>query len=187
MIGQLLIRMTGYVVALAVVLAVCRLRRLPLRETLGLHLPRWRAAVLYSVVFVCLAAGWEWLAGSLGQPPVARWTDTHVAALLLRAFAIVILAPVVEELVFRGLLYTQLNKTPLKAVGAIVLPALLFAAAHFDKPVAVVAYAALAQTFVDGLYFGLVRFKTNSTLLTIALHAGSNAVAVLQRMPWHLK
>ncbi len=183
MSSGLLARAGGYLLALAVLLLVCRLKRLPLRETLGLYLPKTRDALLYSFLFACLAAGSEWLGSTLGLPAVTRWQPVSLGTTAIRLLAMVILAPVTEELVFRGLLYTKIEETRLRAAGAIVLPALLFAAAHYDKQLGAVTGVALLLILVDGLYLGLVRCRTNSTPLTIALHAAANGFAAFQRMP----
>ena len=182
MANGLFIRAGAYVFALAVLLLVCRLKRLPLRDTLGLYVPKTREALLYSFFFICLVTVGEWFASILGLSPAAKWHAASHTAMAIRILSIVVLAPAMEELLFRGLLYTQINKTRLKAMGAIALPALLFTAAHYDKQLTAATYVLLVQIFIDGVYFGLIRYKTNSTLLTIVLHAAGNSFAVFQRM-----
>jgi uncharacterized protein len=174
------IRAAAYVFAIATTLLVCRLKQLPLRDTLALKLPSTRQAFLYSFLFIVLAAMGEWLATTLGVPAVAKWPVSTLATLVARVVTIVVLAPAAEELLFRGLLYTQISKTPLGAAGAIVLPAVLFAAAHYDKGSGAAVYLLI---LIDGLYCGFVRFKTDSTLLTLCLHSIGNAFAVVQRWP----
>jgi membrane protease YdiL (CAAX protease family) len=118
----------------------------------------------------------------LGAAGVSKWSGGALA-IVLRILGLVVFAPAAEEVVFRGLMYSQIRKTRLKVPGAIIIPALLFAASHFSKPLAGSAlYLGLLQILIDGLYFGLVRFKTNSTVLTFGLHALGNAVAALQRI-----
>jgi membrane protease YdiL (CAAX protease family) len=47
---------------------------------------------------------------------------------LLRVLGIVLVAPVAEELIFRGALFTQLERTRLRAGGAVAVTAIALAA-----------------------------------------------------------
>jgi membrane protease YdiL (CAAX protease family) len=177
----LLIRASIYVALVVATLVVCRVNQLPLRDTLGLRIPSTGEVLLYSFLFVCLAATGEWLASPLGVAPVEKWRAATVPALVMLAITIVVLAPLAEELLFRGMLYARISRTSLGSLGAIALPAVLFTAAHYDKDATGVGIYLLV--LVDGLYFGFVRYRTNSTVLTMVLHAAGNGYAVIQRMP----
>jgi uncharacterized protein len=111
-------------------------------------------------------------------PPPEPWGDRYTGILLgLRLLGLVILAPVAEELIFRGVLFARISVTRLGPAGAIVLPAILFALLH-------VQYTAIEGAFiaVDGLFFGLARYRTGSLLLPMLLHASGNAFAAAQRL-----
>lgn len=90
-----------------------------------------------------------------------------VSALL----ALVLVAPVTEELLFRGWLLTELQqrygKTP-----ALLWSSALFGLAHVE--VSAMIYATLA-----GLVLGAIALRTRSTLASIAMHAGVNALPLL--------
>src|SRR5678815_898988 len=111
MTTSLFIRAAMYVLAVAILLLVCRLKRLPLRDTLGLYSPGVPDAMLYSLIFVSLAAAGEWLTSHLGAAQVEKWPAATSTTLAMRAVAIVVLAPISEELIFRGMFYTQIRKT----------------------------------------------------------------------------
>ena len=181
MIRATLIRATAYVLACAVAVVACRLKRLPLRSTLGLYLPSRNQALVYSLLFAALVGLEEWSLSSSGLVPAGKWHADELGV-LVRVLSMVVVAPVAEELIFRGLLYTRLSKTPLREVGAIAVQAFFFAACHYDRSLHGAESLALLQVLADGLYFGLVRYRTNSTLLTIALHAGGNGLAAIQRI-----
>lgn len=85
--------------------------------------------------------------------------------------AIVVVAPVSEEAVFRGVILPGVERRHGAAV-ALATSSLLFGAAHLE-PVAIV-YAA-----VGGLLLGAVAIRTRSTWPAIAMHAGINAVPIL--------
>lgn len=107
-------------------------------------------------------------------------TDAAITALTrvsspLRAFTVpftfVVIAPVTEELLFRGLILRSLNAR-YGSTPAILLSALMFGAFHFDPQ-------ALVFASLVGLLLGWIALRTRSTMPSIALHAGFNAVPVL--------
>ena len=83
----------------------------------------------------------------------------------------VLVAPVTEELLFRGWLLQDL-KEQYGETRALIWSSALFGLAHLEA--AAVLYAALG-----GLVLGAVALRTKSTLASIAMHAGVNAVALL--------
>jgi len=85
--------------------------------------------------------------------------------------ALVLVAPVTEELLFRGWLLQDL-KEQYGARRALVWSSLLFGLVHIE-PTAVL-YATLG-----GLVLGAVALRTKSTLASIAMHAGVNALPLL--------
>jgi len=174
--GGTLVRIAGFAVAIVMVLVACRLRRLPLKETLALRWPSPRAALLWLGLFALLVAALEGVGRLLGVPPVEPWTQP-AAVTAVRLLGIVILAPVAEELIFRGLLFTRLRATRAGAPGAVILTAVLFAAFHLQY-----SPAEMTLVLIDGLFYGLVRWRTDSTFLTIAMHAAGNLLAVWQRL-----
>jgi CAAX protease family protein len=87
-------------------------------------------------------------------------------ALLLFWLVTGLIAPVTEEIVYRGFLLPGLMASRLGVAGSIILTATIFAAAHFpDNPV----YAFGLLT--GGLILGLVRWLSGSTLLPMVMHA----------------
>lgn len=91
--------------------------------------------------------------------------------LLIAGLAIVLIAPMVEELVFRGILFTSLSKA-LNPVLSAVVTALLFAIAHGNLVQG--SYA-----FVLGLLLALVRHQSGSLWSAIALHFAFNTTSLL--------
>ena len=87
---------------------------------------------------------------------------------LIPALAMVVGAPLAEELVFRGIIQSRLERS-LPAWIAVVLQAVLFGLIH-GTPVQI-GYA-----FIMGLLFGLLRWRTGSILPTLAAHAAFNAM-----------
>ena len=86
-------------------------------------------------------------------------------------FAIAIAAPVVEELLFRGLLQNALTKY-LPIWGAILLSSFLFALVHL-QPYAIPGLMSLS------IAFGYLYHRTGSLRTNIILHMANNAFALL--------
>jgi len=83
----------------------------------------------------------------------------------------VIIAPICEEIVFRGYLYKAF-RDHFKPWYAIVLSAALFSAIHLEPLAAV-------QLFVIGIVLAYVYEKTDNLMAPIALHMLNNAIAFL--------
>jgi tetratricopeptide (TPR) repeat protein len=90
----------------------------------------------------------------------------------LAAFlSVVIVGPIVEEILFRGLIYGALERR-LRVFGAILVSSLLFALVHLQ-----VVY--FIPIFCLGLVLGWARWKANSLGLPILIHVLNNGVALI--------
>jgi hypothetical protein len=91
----------------------------------------------------------------LGNPVALVWFWITLA----------VTAPICEEIIFRGFLMRGWSESRIGAPGAIVLSSLLFAAIHvqYNLPT-------LATVLGLALVFGMMRWRSGSTALTILLH-----------------
>jgi membrane protease YdiL (CAAX protease family) len=173
-----LLHVASSTVMIVVVFGVSRARRLPLRSFLGLRWPGARQAAYWMALFVLLVIAEEVAADALGLGKPEPWGGQYTGWLLaLRIVGIVVLAPAAEELVFRGVLFSRIAGTRLGPAGAIVIPAVLFALVHVQYPPAEMMLVA-----VDGLFYGLVRWRTGSVFVPMLLHSLGNGYAVYQRL-----
>ena len=78
---------------------------------------------------------------------------------------IVVMAPITEEVLFRGFLFRGWAASRLGVAGAVVLSSAIWAALHVQYD-----WITMCQIFGLGLIFGWQRHRTGSTLTTIALH-----------------
>jgi membrane protease YdiL (CAAX protease family) len=154
-----------------------RLSRVSFREYMALKWPGWRdmltgVGALAAVIFVAGTA-----ATLTGQQTPDFMGDTYRTArdagmLPLFFFSFVVLAPVQEELIFRGFMFRGVQR----ALGpwiAIVLTAAVWAVVHPQYE-----WFYVAEIFLLGVAFGWLRARTGSALLTMLLHAGMNAMAI---------
>ncbi len=159
------------VVIVAVLLLWFLLRKKPLSEGAGLRrCSGWTAGFcafgavgLYVIVSLALALLPESWMAEYGEAMRLSAETGWIPAL-----AVVVGAPLAEELVFRGIIQSRLERA-MPAWIAVVLQAALFGLIH-GAPVQI-AYA-----FVMGLLFGYIRHRTGSILPTIAAHAAFNAM-----------
>ena len=132
---------------------------------LGLGVPAWLGTTLLLVVVGAVLE----LAGLPAEPGLAE----EVAASLdptVVVLAFVVIAPVAEELFFRGVVLTAWEREYGPRV-ALIGSAALFAVAHISVLQAI-------PIFVLGLVLGVVYRRTRSLPASIALHAAFNAISV---------
>ena len=90
--------------------------------------------------------------------------------IILGIITTLIVAPVLEEFIFRGFLFSQL-KIRLGNWAAISLSSLAWTLMHLQYEIKI-----LAVLFVLGLFLGFFRWKYNSLFLVIILPAANNLV-----------
>lgn len=100
----------------------------------------------------------------------AALPDTPLNTMLL-FIAIAGIAPLLEEILFRGLLQNALAQR-LPAWGAILSASAIFGAVHMD-------YHAFPALLAMGAVFGILYHKTGSLRVNIAVHMANNAAALL--------
>jgi membrane protease YdiL (CAAX protease family) len=108
----------------------------------------------------------DWLA-SVGQL-------SPVAALIIFA----IFAPVAEELFFRGAMFTAfLRRWGIRT--AVVVPSLLWGLLHYQYE-----WWAMASIAGSGVLLAMVRWRSGSLYLPIALHAAWNLLVTVNNLGW---
>ena len=94
--------------------------------------------------------------------------DSFVPALLIT----VILAPVIEEVIFRGVLFTSLRQKK-GLIFAIVVSGLIFSLAHIGNPIQAIGALPL------GIYLCFMYHRLGSIIPGILLHASWNLFVLL--------
>jgi uncharacterized protein len=102
---------------------------------------------------------------------VFRRTGWSLPAIL---FVVAVLPGIIEELAFRGVMQTSLERI-VSTREALIVQAALFSVLHLLPGM-------FPSHFVMGLYFGYLRTKTRSLYPGMAAHAGWNALVVLQEI-----
>ena len=96
-------------------------------------------------------------------------------ALWLLVLAFCVAAPMWEEFFARGFLYRGWSESFLRVPGAIVLSSLVWTALHLQYD-----WFFFAEMFSIGVLLGYIRYRSNSTWLTVVLHGLNNLAATIQ-------
>ena len=168
MLPMLALFFVSALVALALAVAPLGRQALP---ALGLRPAGWRPVVLGTVGALVVSVAVTQLGiepeGIKQAMEIAREPALFAASL----FVMAILAPMVEEAVFRGLLYGWLAGR-WGTVAAWIVSSILFAAAHVEL-------AHVILVFPLGLWFGWLRRRTDSLWPSLVAHMVNNGLAVI--------
>jgi hypothetical protein len=153
---------------------VTRARKYPFFSTLGWRSGgmRWWHHILILLLFMVLAA----IVGSIAPEQdndLLRILRSSRLALYTVAILAVFSAPFVEELIYRGVLYSALQRTA-GSWPAVIIVTILFAAVHvpqyWGSPATIILLTLLS------LILTLVRAKTGNLLPCVILHTLFNAI-----------
>ena len=158
-------------------------------EALGGRMPAWKRSfgpkeILWAAAGgIFLARGFNGLIGLTplprlfpGYAPVAE--QIYGGSLLSQAAASVITAPLVEELLMRGLVYRRIRTCLERFRPALFLGALIFGLFHGNLVQGVYA-------FLMGLFFIWLYESGHSLLLPVIAHGAANASSILlERTGW---
>ncbi len=93
--------------------------------------------------------------------------NTFLVFLLVSFFA-----PIIEEVIFRGIIQKGMINNGVKPRNAILVSALIFGIVHFNP-------WQFIGAFLLGIVLGVVYFKTKSLLMSIFLHFFNNTIAAI--------
>lgn len=168
----------GALATLGLVILLAKARRMSPREYLALRPVRVKTLLPWAFALLAFVVAFDSLSTFLDRPVVPesmrRIYETS-AFLPLLWIAVVIVAPLWEEIVFRGFGFPGFRSSRLGLAGAIVVPALFWVSLHVQYD----AYD-LSFVFLLGLLFGYARERTGSVTVPILLHALNNLIATVQ-------
>jgi membrane protease YdiL (CAAX protease family) len=155
-----------------------RWARVPFREYMALTWPTGRDVLvgIGALAAVLMAAGVG--ATVSGQETPEFMTETFRTAqeagiLPLFFFSFAVLAPVQEELFFRGFLYRGMS-TSIGAWPTIALTSAVWSMVHLQYE-----WFFIGEIFLLGIAFGWLRMRSGSTTLTMLLHGTLNTLALV--------
>lgn len=175
--------MAGLPAVAAVLWPAIRVAGMGFADYLALRWTGWRNVAIGIIGLVVLVEGWDLLSKATGHEVTPEFMISVLKSargdnvVWLLAIAICVAAPVTEELLTRGFLYRGWSESALRVPGAIALSSLVWTVQHLQYD-----WFFLGQVFSIGLWFGYIRYRSNSTWLTIVLHGLNNLGALVQTM-----
>ena len=168
-------------VMITILVWAARLRRWPVRDYLALHWPSRREVVIALIALAVFLPALDAAAYLAGQPIVTPFQiDIYVSAqrsgtLILLWLALVVAAPVWEEIAFRGFIYRGWIRSAQNALPAILILSGFFAILHLQYN-----WFGILQVFCVGLLLAWSRWRSGSTYMTMVMHAIINFYSTVQ-------
>ena len=170
---------TSAPVGVALIWLFAWLRRgLPVKEYLALKRVRGRHLARWLVLLLCFGVVSDlttWLMGRPLVPEVMLTLYRSAGFPPLLWLAVVVGAPLVEELFFRGFVFKGLLHSFLGGTGAVLVTAIVWASIHLQYD-----WHGMTVIFLAGLLLGYARLKTNSIYPCFLMHALMNLLATVQ-------
>ena len=151
------------------------------QEYLALNWPPRQEVVIALVSLVVLLPLLDVMAYLAGQPIIPPFmVDIYrnakaTGALPLLWLAVVVAAPVAEEIVFRGFIFRGWVRPSQRPMVGILLVTTFFAVIHIQYN-----WFGILQVFLIGFLLTWTRWRSGSTLLSMLLHFITNFYAMLQ-------
>ena len=159
-------------------LVVTKFKKYSFRETLGWEwngFKIWHSFAIFAVFYGIAIL----LTTILGETETEfdRMLKSSRTVVYLVAFFATFTAPLVEEVIYRGLLYSAFQRT-FGVVAAVLLVTVLFTAVHIPQysSESVPNYASLITLLLLSLTLTLIRVRTGNLLPCIFLHTVINGV-----------
>jgi hypothetical protein len=163
----------------AVVIGIVKLKSgSKLKDYLGLIRPNGRQLLRWAVVTTVFCVTFDLINVLLKKPIVTEFMTKAYASSgspWMLWLAVLVAAPLFEELFFRGFVIKGLAESRLRWQGAVLISSGLWSLIHVQYNV-----YELVWVFLLGLILGVARVKTGSTLLTFLLHLLVNLAATIE-------
>jgi membrane protease YdiL (CAAX protease family) len=180
-IELLLLGMAQNFSIIILIFGVLATRRVNPLAAFGLHWPEWRKGfaiagtawlAILPIVFLLQLVMGEVFGKDAAQETVLFFKENpNILSRGALVFLAVVVAPLAEEIIFRGYIYGVMRRYGGKWVG-MVLSSLIFALAHFHIP-------SIPGLFVLAVALVFVYEKTGSLWATMAIHSAFNSLSIL--------
>ena len=165
------------IIVVPLVFGIAKLKRgSVLKEYFDLKRFSWKTFWSWIAVLILLLLFEGYAIEALGAEEIPNFMMNiefpSVSSMWLLLFAVTFMAPLIEEVVFRGFLLKGFSNSFMGVYGAIIVTSALWALIHLQYE-----FAYVAVIFVVGLVFGYARIRTNSLLVPMMMHFFMNLVA----------
>jgi membrane protease YdiL (CAAX protease family) len=160
-----------------VIAAIVLLRKgISFKEYLAIKNVPFKVYALWSVFVLLFLFAWQGVS-LVWEPTHSEWmTKAYQSAeyLPLLWVALVVAAPLVEELFFRGFLFEGLRDSWMGSTGSVLVTSIAWAAIHMQ-------YEMFQMVMIGtlGILLGVAKVKTRSLYIPIAMHSFNNLIATV--------
>jgi membrane protease YdiL (CAAX protease family) len=180
-IKSALLRVAPFLIALLGLTIAIKRKRLSTQDLCIQQPVSYQKFFIWLGFFLLLIITTEFTLFKTGLLEVTHWNHS-LAPSIIRIAGMVVLAPVMEELIFRGLFIHKLTQWKLNKHLAVLVQALFFVLLHsFAYENTLSSNIGIAQSFIDACLYAYARFNTQSIYTPIAMHITGNLVAVIER------
>jgi membrane protease YdiL (CAAX protease family) len=168
---------TSAILCTGFVLLMVKARRgEPIARYLALKSISLKTALVMLAVTIAFIAASYGINSLIPQPETDFMGDAYVNASLPVVFwlAMVIFAPIFEEVFIRGFLFIGFRQSRLGPAGAIILTAVIWALLHVQYN-----YYEMTLIFFLGIVLGIARYKTDSLWAPFIVHGLNNLLAMV--------
>jgi membrane protease YdiL (CAAX protease family) len=152
-------------------------KNITIKEYFLLNKVGWFQFLKWSLILLLFAACSDAVTSALGRPIVSdfmlkAYKTAYFPPLLWLAF--IILAPLYEEILFRGFMFKGIEHSRLGPIGALLITSLAWSMLHIQYDILIIG-----TIFIGGLLLGWARIKTNSIYVPITMHVLENLLATI--------
>ena len=176
-----IIRTLPFLVVIIVLAILTRSKKIKLQD-LDLRKPfSFKSYFIWVSCFLIYSLITEYSLFSFNILEVSKWDHTIPSSIIL-ILGIIILAPIAEELLFRGLILNVLTNKKINLHLAILIQACFFVLLHnFTYENTLSSNIGIAQSLIDGILYGYARKYTKSSYTPITMHMAGNTIAIIER------
>ena len=177
---KVLIRILPFLVIILVIKFRIKQKKIT-KEELDLQLPNsYSNYFIWCISFLLFILITEYILYKNGLLEVGKQNFNLIPS-IIKVIGMVLIAPIAEELIYRGLFLNKLISLKLNKHISTFIIAIIFVLVHsftFDNTLT--SKIGIAQTFIDASLFSYARFSTKSIYTPITMHITGNLIATLE-------
>lgn len=160
--------------SLLILFFISRKKLLSIQNYLNFHIPATKQLLQWLAVMVLIIIIMEVINTLFDRATPDFITQLHANTnnFVLLWIAIIIGAPIFEELLFRGFIFEGLLHSPVGLIGATLIPAASWAIIHFQY-----GWYEIITIFLIGIILSIAKYITKSLYIPIAMHMLMNLTA----------
>jgi membrane protease YdiL (CAAX protease family) len=175
-----LLRVLPFLVAIIIIGIVINRKRIS-KEAINLQAPSFKKLFIWWFLYVIFIFVHEYCLYKAGLLTVNHWNNRLIVSVIF-IIGIVILAPILEELIFRGILLNKMTQWKINKHVAILIQALIFVLSHaITYQNTLNSNIGIVQLFVDAIWYAYARYSTKSIYTPMLMHSTGNLIAVIEK------